>query len=83
MANQLYQDLQSRQPSQNPMSQLSEMFMRSPYQFLSQRQNVQIPTQYQNDPKQAVQYLMNSGAMTQEGFNNLVPVLNNMGIKLT
>lgn len=44
--------------------------MSNPAQFLMSRK-LNIPQQYQNDPKGAVQYLLNSGAMTQDDLNRL------------
>lgn len=45
-------------------------FMQNPIQFLMQRR-MNIPQQYANDPRGAIQYLMNSGQMTQEQFTQL------------
>ena len=45
-------------------------FRQNPMQFLIQRK-INIPQQYMNDPKGAVQYLLNNGQMTQTQFNEL------------
>lgn len=55
--------------NQNIISQF-QTFMQNPAQFLMSRK-LNIPQQYQNDPKGAVQYLLNSGAMTQDDLNRL------------
>ena len=55
--------------NQNLVSQF-QTFIQNPVQFLTSRQ-LNIPQQYQNDPKGAVQYLLNSGAMTQDDLNRL------------
>ena len=43
-------------------------FQQNPMQFLAQR-GLNIPQQYQNDPNQAIQYLMSSGKLTQQQYN--------------
>lgn len=43
-------------------------FQQNPIQFLAQR-GLNIPQQYQNDPNAAIQYLMNSGKLTQQQYN--------------
>ena len=55
--------------NQNIISQF-QTFMQNPAQFLMSRK-LNIPQQYQNDPKGAVQYLLNSGAMSQDDLNRL------------
>lgn len=40
--------------------------MQNPNLFLSQ---LNIPNEYANDPQGAIQYLMNSGKITQEQYN--------------
>ncbi len=57
------------------------MFMKNPLQFLLQRK-INLPPQYANDPQGAVQYMLNNGQMTQEQFNSLTKMAQNMGIKL-
>ena len=56
-------------------------FMQNPMQFLASR-NLNIPTQYANDPHGAVQYLLNSGRMSQQQLNMLTQQAQRMGIKL-
>lgn len=43
-------------------------FMQNPMQFMIQRK-LNIPQEYMNDPNEAIQYLMNSGKLTQEQYN--------------
>ena len=45
-------------------------FMRNPMQFMMQRK-LGIPQQYMNNPQQALQYLMNTGRLTQQDYDNL------------
>ena len=52
------------------MMQMFNSFKQNPMQFLMQR-NINIPKEYQNSPKDAVQYLLNNGQMTQDQFNEL------------
>ena len=43
-------------------------FMQNPMQFVMQRK-LNIPQQYMNDPNQAIQYLMNTGKLSQEQYD--------------
>ena len=66
----------------NPnIGQMFQQFTQNPLQFLVQRK-VNIPQQYQNNPKEAVQYLMKNGQMSQNQFNQLSQIAQQMGIKL-
>lgn len=79
MANKLYQEQMAQQEANNPMNQLNEM-RNNPIQFLANK-GLSIPQQYANDPKGAVQYLMNSGHMNQGTLNNLMQRAQMMGFK--
>ena len=74
--NSLYQSM-----NQNSVQNQYEQFKQNPVQFLMNR-NIQLPPQFQNDPKGAVQYLMNNGLMSQGQFNRLSAMAQAMGIKL-
>lgn len=76
MANKLYEE----QMNQGMMSQFS-FFMRNPLQFLMQRR-INVPPQYANDPQGAVQYLLSSGQMSQETYQNLRSRAEQMGVKM-
>lgn len=67
MSNELYNQINNNQSN---MSEQYNTFKNNPMQFLAQR-GINIPQQYMNNPKEAVQYLLNSGRMSQQGFNNL------------
>ena len=54
--------------SMQAMLQQFQQFRQNPMQFMMQR-NMGIPQQYQNDPRGAIQYLMNSGKISQEQYN--------------
>ena len=47
-----------------------QQFRGNPIQFMTQNR-LNIPQQYANDPNGAIQYLMDSGTMTQEQYNQL------------
>lgn len=79
MANKLYQDQMAKQAANNPVNQLNEM-MSNPIQYLASK-GLNIPQQYANDPKGAVQYLMNNGQMNQGILNNLMQRAQMMGFK--
>jgi len=76
MSNPLYNSLNNN----GIMSQF-QTFQQNPMQFLMSR-NINIPQQYLNNPKDAIQYLLNSGKMTQANFNQLSQMASQMGIKL-
>lgn len=52
---------------QNMMSRF-QGFMQNPMQFMAQNK-LNIPQQFANDPNGAIQYLMNSGTLSQEQYN--------------
>lgn len=45
-------------------------FMQNPMQYMMQKK-LNIPQNLQNDPNGAIQYLMNAGTMSQEQYNQL------------
>ena len=56
-------------------------FIQNPMAFLMQRQ-INIPPEYSSDPRGAVQYLMNTGQMSQETFEQVRNRASQMGVKL-
>ena len=52
---------------QGMMSQF-QGFMQNPTQFLMQNK-LNIPAQYANNPNQAIQYLMNTGKLSQDQYD--------------
>lgn len=56
-------------------------FRQNPLQFLLQRK-INIPQEYANNPQGAVQYLMSTGQMSQNTFENLRSKAAQMGINL-
>ena len=67
--------------SSNNVMGMFNQFRQNPMQFLIQRHR-NIPQEYQNNPKEAVQYLMNNGQLSQDNFNKLSQMASNMGVKL-
>lgn len=76
MASRLY----AEQMNQGLMSQFSS-FMQNPMNFLM-RKKINLPPEYSNDPHGAVQYLLNSGQMSQQQFEQLRNQAAQMGIKV-
>lgn len=76
MGNPLYNQLNSSQATQQ-----FNTFMQNPIKFLANK-NINIPEQYANDPQAAVQYLLNSGRMTQQQLNLLTQKAQQMGFKV-
>lgn len=60
----------------NPLNEF-QSFMSNPIQFMAQRK-LNIPQQYINDPNGAIQYLMNSGRITQDQYNKAVNMSNQL-----
>lgn len=60
----------------NPLNDF-QSFMSNPIQFMAQRK-LNIPQQYINDPNGAIQYLMNSGRITQDQYNKAVNMSNQL-----
>lgn len=54
----------------NPMALMNmfQQFRQNPMQFLVQR-GLNIPQQYLDNPNEAIQYLMNSGRLSQSQYN--------------
>lgn len=65
---------------QNQLANQFQQFKSNPMSFLLQR-NVNIPQQYANNPKEAVQYLLNNGSMTQEQYNQISKMASQLGLK--
>ena len=67
----------------NPQSMNNQMalFRQNPFQFLLQR-NINIPNEYANNPQGAVQYLMNTGQMSQNTFEGLRQEASQMGFSI-
>lgn len=54
--------------SMNAMLGQFRGFMSNPMQFLVQNK-LNIPQQYMNDPNQTIQYLMNTGQLSQQQYD--------------
>ena len=80
MANRLYEEQQTKMSNNNIKSQFNN-FMQNPMQYLL-NQKINIPQEYANDPHGAVQYLLNSGSMSQDTFNKIRNTAMQMGIKV-
>ncbi len=65
---------------QNQLMTQFNQFKSNPMSFLLQR-NVNIPQQYLNNPEEAVKYLINNGQMTQEQYNKISQMANQLGLK--
>ena len=57
------------------------LFIQNPMAFLMQRK-INIPPEYSWNPKGAVQYLMNTGQMSQYTFEQIRNGASQMGVKL-
>lgn len=79
MASKLYQEQMQNQNANNPMNQFGQ-FRSNPMSFLASR-GLNIPQQYANDPRGAVQYLIQNGQMNQGALNNLIQKVQMMGFR--
>ena len=73
MPNNLFNSLNQTNQNGSPMANLFTQMnaLRSnPVQFLAQRK-LNLPPNFQGGPQQIVQYLLNTGQMSQEQFNRL------------
>lgn len=58
-------------------------FSQNPFAFIAQTRHIDIPMEFRNDPQQVVQYLMNSGKMTQNDIDAMKQMAQRMGLNLT
>lgn len=65
---------------QNDMMSQYAQFKKDPVQFLISRK-INIPQEYLNNPKGAVEYLMNSGQMTPDQLSQIEAFASKLGIK--
>ena len=63
---------QNRNPINNVSDMMSQMneLRANPIQFLAKRR-LNLPQNFQGGPREIVQYLLNSGQMSQDQFNRL------------
>lgn len=78
MANSVYEQLNTN--SQPDMQSQFQSFRQNPMQFLAQR-NLNIPQQFQNDPRSAVNYLIQNGQMNQGALQKIMGTLQRMGFR--
>lgn len=71
MANKLYREMsgQNQNGSNNLFSEYQAL-RSNPIQYLM-RKSLRVPPEIANNPEAIVQYLMNSGQMSQQQFNEL------------
>ena len=74
--NRLFQETQA-----NSMTGRFKQFMQNPMQSLM-NSKLNIPQQYQNNPQDAVNYLIQSGQVNQNTLNQAIQMANKLGVKL-
>lgn len=79
MASKLFQETQNNS-NNSLMSRLKEL-KQNPMQFLF-RNKLNVPQEYQNSPQDVVNYLVQSGQISQDQLNNAMRRANELGIKL-
>lgn len=75
MPNNLFNSTQGN----NIMSEF-QTFQQNPIQYLMDH-NINIPKEYMDNPQGAVQYLMNSGKLTQNQLNQIMQKARMFGFK--
>ncbi len=76
MANRLFRETQN-----NSLMSRLQMLKENPQKFLLQSE-FKIPPEYQNSPEDAVNYLVQSGQVSQDQINYVMSMASKMGIKL-
>lgn len=66
---------------QNNFQSMFNAFKQNPLQFLSQR-NINVPQQFQNNPRGYIQELLNRGQVSQEQLNKAMQMAQQMGVNL-
>lgn len=84
MANPIFDAMNNNQNNQSQLDIVRQFgaFRQDPFEFMLQRKGINIPKEYRNDPHGAVQYLLNSGQMTDEQLTYLKNVAWRMGIPI-
>lgn len=82
MANAIYEQLNGNQTQNNAPDFQSQfqLFRQNPIQFMAQR-NLNIPPEYQNNPHEAVNYLLQNGQMQHGALQKLMGTLQRMGFR--
>ena len=81
--NSLYQSLNPNpQPGKMDLIKQYNSFRQSPFDFMMRNKGIDIPKEYRNNPEAAVQYLMNSGKMTQQQLDYILSTARRMGIQI-
>lgn len=76
MANKLFRETQN-----NSLMSRLQMLKENPQQFLLQS-GFKIPPEYQGSPQDAVNYLVQSGQVSQDKVNYVMSIASKMGINL-
>ena len=76
MANKLFQETQNN----NLMNKLDEL-KKNPARFFAEN-GLKVPKEYQNNPHDIVNYLVQSGQVSQDRINSVMQIANKIGIKL-
>ena len=76
MANSVYEQL--HKPT---LTERFQAFMQNPFQSLVESR-LNIPQEYQGNPHDAAQYLLNSGQINQAQYNQVIHTAQQLGVKL-
>lgn len=87
MPSPIYDTMNNRQippPNQSKLNLIAQYnsFAQDPFTFMLQQRGIDIPKEYRNNPKGAVEYLVNSGKMSNEQLNYMKELARSMGVQL-
>ena len=86
MGSPIYDAMRPNNPPQNKgkldLIKQYNSFKQDPFTFMLRNRGIDIPTEYRNDPKGAVQYLLNNGQMTTEQLEYMKSLAAQMGVPL-
>lgn len=74
--NRLYQET-----TENNMTNKFNKFMKNPLQSLMESK-LNVPQEYADNPKGAIDYLLQSGQVSQDKLNNAISMAQRFGVKL-
>jgi hypothetical protein len=57
-------------------------FKQDPFMFMLQNRGINVPQEYRNNPQGAVNYLLQSGQMTQDQLDYIKSMAQRMGLQI-
>lgn len=70
------------QPRSMNLIQQYNQFKQDPFMFMLQNRGINVPQEYRNNPQGAVNYLLQSGQMTQDQLDYIKSMAQRMGLQI-